>query len=323
MVDCPICLSLDRFQCNQSSGFSARGTRFDCDVCGSFIVTREASEDFLRDKNRKLPLVVRAVLSHRTRLITDGLRNADDVPVISTELINGVIDSRAKLPSPGQQGVNALLYISEEIEKTFEPIEELAPDFQARIGSPNRRYADRIVRDLGQRGLLTYISAGDMQNPDNVMEIDLTPQGWDRMEAEKRGRISSNFGFIALKFGDSVLDPLLADHIKPSLGRMGFPLVDLRDVSQAGIIDNLLRSQIRDSAFVLVDLTHDNSGAYWEAGYAEGLGKPVIYLCERAKFEERKTHFDTNHCTTVLWDYENIQHFIDELVAPIRRSLIE
>ena len=52
---------------------------------------------------------------------------------------------------------------------------------------------------------------------------------------------------------------------------------------------------------MLVDLTHDNSGAYWEAGYAEGLGKPVIYICEQTKFDSAKTHFDTNHSTTIMW----------------------
>jgi nucleoside 2-deoxyribosyltransferase len=97
--------------------------------------------------------------------------------------------------------------------------------------------------------------------------------------------------------------------------------VDIRDTAKAGIIDNLLRAQIRDSAFVLVDLTHDNSGAYWEAGYAEGLGKPVLYLCEKNKFAEKQTHFDTNHCTTVIWDVENPSRFSEELVATIRRSL--
>jgi nucleoside 2-deoxyribosyltransferase len=64
-------------------------------------------------------------------------------------------------------------------------------------------------------------------------------------------------------------------------------------VSRAGVIDNILRAQICDAAFVLVDLTHDNTGAYWEAGYAEGLNTPVIYLCEQAKFDMAKTHFDT------------------------------
>ncbi|HEX2814332.1 MAG TPA: hypothetical protein VHO04_16755 [Sphingopyxis sp.] len=95
----------------------------------------------------------------------------------------------------------------------------------------------------------------------------------------------------------------------------------MRDVSKAGIIDNLMRIQIRDSAFVLADLTHENAGAYWEAGYAEGLGKPVLYICEKAKFDERKSHFDTNHCTTVLWENDNPSNFTQDLIATLKRSL--
>jgi nucleoside 2-deoxyribosyltransferase len=95
----------------------------------------------------------------------------------------------------------------------------------------------------------------------------------------------------------------------------------MRDAARAGIIDNIMRARIRDSAFVLVDLTHDNAGAYWEAGYAEGLGKPVIYICERAKFEKARTHFDTNHCTTVVWTVDDADTFKTELIATLRRSL--
>lgn len=125
-----------------------------------------------------------------------------------------------------------------------------------------------------------------------------------------------------MKFGDPVLDPLVKDVIKTALSKeIGYELVDMRDISRAGVIDNLMRAQIRDAAFVLVDLTHDNFGAYWEAGYAEGLGKPVIYLCEKDKFESAKTHFDTNHCTTVLWKEDERDKFVQELVATIRRSL--
>lgn len=125
-----------------------------------------------------------------------------------------------------------------------------------------------------------------------------------------------------MQYGDAHLEDFAKKVIKPAIAKnLPFNLIDLRDVAQAGVIDNLLRQQLRDSAFVLVDLTHDNSGAYWEAGYAEGLGKPVIYLCETAKFEEAKTHFDTNHCTTVLWNADAPDEFANELVATIRRSL--
>jgi len=32
-----------------------------------------------------------------------------------------------------------------------------------------------------------------------------------------------------------------------------------------------MRLEIRRSRFAVVDLTHGNRGAYWEAGFAEGL----------------------------------------------------
>jgi nucleoside 2-deoxyribosyltransferase len=153
-------------------------------------------------------------------------------------------------------------------------------------------------------------------------DLNLTLEGWERYEAEKRGQTRGNYGFIALEFNDALLDPFVRDIVKPCVKtELGFDLVDMRDVAKAGVIDNIMRAQIRDAAFVLVDLTHDNSGAYWEAGYAEGLGKPVIYLCERAKFEQVTTHFDTNHCTTVVWSADQNEEFQKQLVATLRRSL--
>ena len=124
-----------------------------------------------------------------------------------------------------------------------------------------------------------------------------------------------------MKFGDPDLDPFVNNVIKPAVKEIGYDLVDMRDVARAGVIDNIMRTQIGDSAFVIVDLTHDNSGAYWEAGYAEGLGKPDVYICERAKFEEASTHFDTNHCTTIPWSKDDPEQFRNELIATLRRSL--
>ena len=36
-----------------------------------------------------------------------------------------------------------------------------------------------------------------------------------------------------------------------------------------------MRRMIQGALFVIADLTHENRGAYWEAGYAEGLSKTV------------------------------------------------
>ena len=139
---------------------------------------------------------------------------------------------------------------------------------------------------------------------------------------ERRGKVAGNYGFVAFSFGNAQLDGLLKDTVKPGLREtLGFDLVDMRDVATAGVIDNIMRAQIRDAAFILADLTDDNPGAYWEAGFAEGLGKAVIYLCESAKFEDARTHFDTNHCTTVIWNLSSSDLFMKELISTVRRSL--
>ena len=184
--------------------------------------------------------------------------------------------------------------------------------------APTREAALRLVKELIERGDLRGSDVSDME----IIYVNLTLQGWKAYEDEKQGKFSGKYGFIALKFDDPILDPFVSSVIKPTIkDGIGYDLVDMRDVAQSGIIDNIMRNQIQDSAFVIVDLTHDNSGAYWEAGYAEGLGKPVIYICQKTKFDDAKTHFDTNHCTTVLWSVEEDNSFRRQLIATLRRSL--
>lgn len=196
----------------------------------------------------------------------------------------------------------------------------------ARIGSLDENRFGLLMSELDRSDLLEHMGAIEIPNPNGgifvVSSYDLSMSGWRIYEMEDAGQVSGRYGFLALKFGDLDLDPLCKEVIRPTIkARLGYDVVDMRDVSRAGLIDNIMREQIRDAAFIIADLTHDNAGAYWEAGYAEGLGKPVVYICEKAKFEEAKTHFDTNHCTTVLWDLAEKDAFADLLVATLKRSL--
>ena len=155
-------------------------------------------------------------------------------------------------------------------------------------------------------------------------EISLSLLGWERYELERRGQFAGKDGFLALQFREPDLDAFVKDVLKPAIEEdLGCKLNDMRDVSKAGVIDNLMRVRIRDARFVIAELTHDNRGVYWEAGFAEGLGKPVVYICEKNKFEQDKPHFDTNHCTTVMWSADDPEGFRRELIATIRRSLEE
>ncbi len=72
---------------------------------------------------------------------------------------------------------------------------------------------------------------------------------------------------------------------------------------------------------LLLHLTHGNQGAYWEAGFAHGLGKPVIYTCEASRFDGTNRHFDTNHHVTIKWKLDDLAAAETELTAKIRNTL--
>jgi hypothetical protein len=317
-VTCPVCLSKDGFSCSVLGPLGG-STLFECDVCGKFAISDEALQDF---PNLEMPAMTpmrRAALSHRIRLYTQN----DVRPSLwNTSTLQDFCLADTAPPAPSQQVTNIIRYLGDNFNETGVGLDYLPSAFSAIIGSSSREFSISILYELNNRGILTGRFIGVGSGSGHAQDLYLTLPGWELYEREKSGQVSGNYGFFALKFGDPILDPLLNNHVKPAISELGYTLVDMRDVSRAGVIDNLLRMQIRDAAFVLVDLTHENAGAYWEAGYAEGLGKPVLYVCEREKFEERKTHFDTNHCTTVLWDEKNIDQFVDSLKATLRRSLI-
>ena len=295
---------------------------FECDGCGRFEISRTAFVSWFEPDRRRLTAMQRSALSH-------ALRSAGRPAALSilTTVWMEAFARDAHLPTPATQAANLVARIGDRVAEdgggyfiddvTDAPL----------VGAFDRAMFNGLLQELLERGIVKALGPGTVPNPRDAGVISgslysLALEGWERYEAEKRGRFSGRYGFIAMKFGDPVLDPFVEDVVKPAVhDNVGYSLHDMRKVGRAGVIDNIMRTEIRDAAFLLVDLTHDNSGAYWEAGYAEGLGKPVIYLCERSKFDTAKTHFDTNHCTTVVWSTGTPERFVELLVATLRRSL--
>jgi hypothetical protein len=144
----------------------------------------------------------------------------------------------------------------------------------------------------------------------------LTFIGWQRVEELQRVDRESNFAFLARKFVDADLDVAVRDCFAPSVAKTGY---ELRTVTQkAGLIDAIIENEIRRCRFLVADLSDVNAGAYWEAGFAEGLGKPVFYVCKQGI----ETHFDTSHRNTVWWDPGNLGPAGEKLKGLIRNTLL-
>jgi hypothetical protein len=149
----------------------------------------------------------------------------------------------------------------------------------------------------------------------------LTLEGWEKYEALHKEIAESRTAFMAMKFGDATLDKMLEECFRPAVKRTGFELRILTDQQAAGLIDDQIRSGLLAARFVVADLTHGNPGAYWEAGYAEGRGIPVIYTCETGAWKTNKPHFDTNHLATIIWDASKPKEAEDALTSMVRATL--
>jgi hypothetical protein len=161
----------------------------------------------------------------------------------------------------------------------------------------------------------------DIPESPGSLSYNLTFQGWERFEELSRSDDTSRTAFMAMKFGRPQTESLFVNYLRPAVAKTGFDLQRVDHSPKAGLIDQKMEVAIRTARFLVAELTHGNRGAYWEAGFASGLGKPVFYVCEANRFRRVSTHFDTNHHFTVLWNAENPHKAADELKNAIRATL--
>lgn len=113
------------------------------------------------------------------------------------------------------------------------------------------------------------------------------------------------------------LFPELQKAVEQTYYRLENPLLD----PKAGNIHARMEVEIRNARFVVAELSHHNNGAYWEAGFARGLGKPVIYMYNKEIGGTDKPHFDVGSDHIIFWDKEKSDEACQKLKGAIRATL--
>ncbi|WP_420463145.1 hypothetical protein [Candidatus Palauibacter sp.] len=224
-----------------------------------------------------------------------------------------------------QQAANAIRHIGDRVLEGGGAITLRygSPKFAAVIGAPNSGSARELMGELAAADRVKWNEPPYFQGGEEpYASADLTLTGWEQYEEMKHGSLDGGYGFFAWQFGGTRTEPIFKDVLKPVFRKRGYPLRDMKDLSQPGLIDNIMQDRIRGASFVIVDLTDGNRGCYWEGGFAQALEKPVVYICHQEAFHDpaTKPHFDTNHYTVIFWgaDKPN-EEFVEELIATLRR----
>ncbi|MDE0446769.1 MAG: hypothetical protein OXH96_08870 [Spirochaetaceae bacterium] len=127
-------------------------------------------------------------------------------------------------------------------------------------------------------------------------------EGYGRI-ADVKGHPDATQAFVAMWF-DGIMETVYENGIAPAIKRAGFKPMRIDKKGDVVKIDDEIIAEIRRSRFMVADFTHGNEGArggvYFEAGFALGLGLPVIYTC-RADMVD-KIHFDTRQYFHTVWE---------------------
>lgn len=119
--------------------------------------------------------------------------------------------------------------------------------------------------------------------------------------------------FIASAFGYPDVDLIYDKSIKMVLKELKIKPHRVDRINHNDKIDKKIIELIEESDFGIVDLTYARPSAYFEAGYLEGLGKKVIYLCRKDHFRPKETdilgnekiHFDLITKNIIGWILPN------------------
>lgn len=302
---CPICRGLTK-PYDDKIGINAD---ISCENCGDYIVSYQVVVD---RRVRNMSTEDRAYFSGWLR---DRWRRGEEVGITSHD-IDPILNDVRRL-SPAEKANHLLVTLARA------------------MGTPGVQMRRQLVRPsdawaLNHEELTVYLHwlvsrqflVIDASNDKYYLPLG----GWvEASRLQKEHMANATLAFMALQFGDPRLEMVVKDYFVPAVKATGFELRRLNEGQPAGLIDDQLRVRLRTARFVIADLTHGNHGAYWEAGFAEGLGRPVIYTCEESVFNhpDRKkgTHFDTNHLVTVLWSETDLPKAAEQLKAHIRATL--
>lgn len=146
--------------------------------------------------------------------------------------------------------------------------------------------------------------------------------GYSRV-AEIRENPDSSQCFVAMWF-DASMDDVYEKGFETAIEAAGYkPFRIDNDPGLIGKIDDEIIVAIRRSRFVVADFTHDEKGVrgnvYYEAGFARGLGLPVIFTCRKDMIA--KAHFDTRQFYHILWEPENPEDLRKQLTDRILAAI--
>ncbi len=168
-----------------------------------------------------------------------------------------------------------------------------------------------------------------MVSNEKTADLSLTSEGYERIEELQLSKHNNKKVFVSMAFNENTEN--IREAIKKGIveAKYDATLID-EIIHNKQIVPEMFRL-IRESRLLVMDISEPNYGAYYEAGYAQGLGKEVIITCSEERFYKKyeteeeqkyekylKPHFDIAQKQILLWkDTEDLTNKLSEWIKAI------
>ena len=274
---CPICGISATESC---SNLATNRLDINCPRCGSFSIGR-AWADRLRTGEK----LTEAQVANASGYLRENqgllIASQSDIEFLRNLLFPSVVERALKL----------LRFLAKQSPKIggslyfHQCVVTISYRLLSVTWSIDRKEVDYLYQDVLQH-TLNYIS-----------HDKITPAGWLALDAGEKQRDES-LAFVAMCFADD-LRPLYVDAIYPAVTDAGYKCERLDMEEHTDPIDDKMIADIRRARFLVADLTRQRQNVYFEAGFALGLGKPVIWLLNET--EKDKKSFDVRQNNFIYW----------------------
>ena len=238
-------------------------------------------------------------------------KQGEKIPLITDEVLEKVKE-RGRLPIKDRVD-NVLKYIQEEDNTKEFPRHILKAYSEC---ADDDEWHGTIYDKLKQ-----YVNIEGEYIGSQTLKITLNAEGLERLEALETNKDSRQV-FVAMWFDDSMND-IYEQAIKPAIEETGYKSMRIDKKPHNNKIDDEIIAEIRRSKFLIADFSYGEDGirgsVYYEAGFAHGLGIPVIFTCRASN--QDKLHFDTRQFNHIIWKKEKPEELKKALQNRIRATI--
>lgn len=284
------------------------GYRLECNICGKYESDLFDDEELIR-----LSREDRAMLSAYTRELFE---NNYDVPKLHNLLNEGQIEriiERYENKTIYEKLTRLILYAKEESNYFGELFDiSYSNDYPIACCNYIPEFKNIIDQAIASDLLLKPYGISDTE-----FKFKLKWEGWQFAEEAKKMGPLSNKCFVAMSCNEDLRE-IYEEGIKKAVKETGYEPIFIEREEHNEKICDLIIAEIRSSKFLIADVTGQRQNVYYEAGFAHGLNRDIIWTCKNDEIEN--VHFDTRQYNHIVW--EDTEDLKKKLIHRIKATII-